>query len=128
MAKRFALIKRVESGTYTPTLTNNTNLSASTASEFFYTRIGNIVHVAGEFTADPTSTGSTVLVISLPIPSMTGGDTSTIAGVAASGGVAGLSARVRASTSVGTDAAVVQWIAVDTANQTFSCTFSYRII
>lgn len=58
------------SGTYTPTLTNTTNVAASTAHTMFYTRVGDVVHVAGEVDVDPTTAGLlTTVEISLPIAS-----------------------------------------------------------
>lgn len=60
----------VRSGTYTPTLTNTTNVAASTAHTMFWLRVGNTVTVAGEVEVDPTaSASSTLLGISLPIAS-----------------------------------------------------------
>jgi hypothetical protein len=58
-----------ESGTYTPTLTNVTNINASTVYPFMYTRVGNTVIVAGKVDFDPTTTGTTELGITLPIAS-----------------------------------------------------------
>lgn len=57
-------------GTYTPTLTNTTNVFASTAQTTYYTRIGNQVSVWGTVTIDPTASATlTVLGISLPVTS-----------------------------------------------------------
>jgi hypothetical protein len=57
------------SGTYTPTLTNTTNVAASTAFTCQYMRVGNVVTVSGRVSIDPTSTGNTKLEMSLPIAS-----------------------------------------------------------
>jgi hypothetical protein len=58
------------SGTYTPSLTNTTNVAASTVSQAFnYMRVGNFVMVSGGITVDPTATGNTVIKLSLPIAS-----------------------------------------------------------
>jgi len=56
-------------GTYTPTLTNTTNVAASTAFECQYMRVGNVVTVSGEVDIDATATGNAVLNMSLPIAS-----------------------------------------------------------
>lgn len=59
-------------GTYTPTLTNSTNLDASTVvgTDLYYQRIGNQVTVWGVITLDVTAaTTGTTLGISLPIAS-----------------------------------------------------------
>jgi hypothetical protein len=59
----------VFSGTYTPTLTNTTNVASSTASGCQYMRVGNVVTVSGQVAVTPTATGNTILGISLPIAS-----------------------------------------------------------
>jgi hypothetical protein len=60
----------VFSGTYTPTLTNTTNVASSTASSCQYMRVGNVVTVSGQVDITPTSAGAiTVLGVSLPIAS-----------------------------------------------------------
>lgn len=59
----------LESGTYTPTLTNGTNVTSSTASSCQYMRVGNTVTVSGKVNVSPTTTGATALGISLPIAS-----------------------------------------------------------
>lgn len=58
-----------QGGTYRPTLTDVTNLSASTSYECQYFRVGNVVTVSGMADADAVATGSTELGVSLPIPS-----------------------------------------------------------
>jgi len=63
----------VTSGTYTPTLTNTTNLSASTLSYATYTRIGNVVHVNIGLGLTPTlSATNTVLTVTLPFTAVNG--------------------------------------------------------
>jgi hypothetical protein len=64
-----ATIPTVASGTYTPTLTNVTNLDGSTAYALQYMQVGNTITVSGKVDIDPTSNGPTVLGISLPIAS-----------------------------------------------------------
>lgn len=60
----------ISSGTYTPTLTNTTNIAASTSTLCQYLRVGNIVFVSGAVAIDPTAANAnTVLGISLPIAS-----------------------------------------------------------
>lgn len=57
-------------GTYTPTLSNTTNVASSSVSGTWqYLRLGSICTVSGALTIDPTSTGSTVVGITLPIAS-----------------------------------------------------------
>jgi hypothetical protein len=58
------------SGTYTPTLTNTTNVASSTASAAQYMRVGNVVTVSGSVIIDPTTAATnTTLNVSLPIAS-----------------------------------------------------------
>ena len=59
----------VFSGTYTPTLTNTTNIDASTAYTCQYMRVGNVVTVSGRVDIDPTAAGIITLGMSLPIAS-----------------------------------------------------------
>lgn len=59
----------VYSGTWTPTLTNTTNIVASTAAVCQYTRIGSVVNFSGTVQIDPIAAGSIVLGISLPVAS-----------------------------------------------------------
>lgn len=56
------------SGTYTPTITNVTNITTSVATTSTYIKVGNVVTVTASFFVTPTvaSTNSTIL-ISLPI-------------------------------------------------------------
>lgn len=62
----------VSSGTYTPTLTNTTNISSSTLNVAYYTKIGNLVTVNIAVQTTITTTASaTVLTFSLPISGAT---------------------------------------------------------
>ena len=54
---------------YTPTLTNTTNIAASTAFATYYMRINSYVLVFGRIDIDPTATGVIELDMSLPIAS-----------------------------------------------------------
>lgn len=57
------------SSTYTPTLTNVTNLDASTASELTYGRFGDMGFISGRVAMDPTAAALTSLGMSLPVAS-----------------------------------------------------------
>lgn len=114
-------------GTYTPALTNVTNIAASTPRPCQWMRVGSVVTVSGNLDADPTTTGATRVDIELPIASnlasATGEDCS---GTAACSAVAGLSAIITGASGV--DRAAMVWTAVDTANRSFSFQFTYLII
>lgn len=115
----------VTHGTYTPTLTNTTNISASTARLATYMRVGSTVTVAGQLDIDPTSTGAVLLGISLPIAS----NFSTVyqlGGVGSSIAIANESYGIEADTS--NDRASMKNIAVSTANHTVTYTFTYQVI
>lgn len=110
--------------TYTPTLTNTTNLDASTAFETTYLRVGATVTVSGLVNMDPTSAAEVVMGMSLPVAS-------NFASVWDCGGSAACIA-VQQSAGIQADAAnnraEFRFIANDTSNRTFTFTFTYRII
>lgn len=112
-------------GQYVPTLTNVTNLSASTAFDTTFCRIGNICYVFGAVDVDPTAAGATELGISFPIASTTGAETDC-AGSGASHEVAGFSVGISADTS--NNRARMRWVAVDTANRRVWFMFGYRVL
>lgn len=57
------------SGTYTPTLTNVSNVSSSAISISQYMRVGNTVTVSGSITMTPLAAGNTVMRFNPPIAS-----------------------------------------------------------
>jgi hypothetical protein len=58
------------SGTYTPTITNGANVTASSSSVAHFFRVGGVVHVAGKVSVTPTASNqSTVIDMAPPIPS-----------------------------------------------------------
>lgn len=117
----------LDSGLYTPTLANLENLDASVASECMYLRIGDIVHVAGNFTADATSNSAlTRLRMSLPIAS-------TISSPIEAGGTmhsAGSTAEVGGAVKgqVSNNNAEFFWDSGSTSNVSYYFTFTYRVI
>lgn len=82
-------------GTYTPTLTNVTNISASTAYQCQYMRVGNVVTVSGKVDIDPGAVGLATLGISIPIASALANDFEC-GGTAAAGTVLGLNGAISA--------------------------------
>ncbi len=113
------------SGTYTPTLTNTTNVSASTPRLATYMRVGNTVTVGGQLDIDPTATGATLLGISLPIASnfstafQLGGTSSATTVAIESAGIESDATNDRAS---------LKYTAVDTTNHTVTYSFTYQVI
>lgn len=113
------------SGTYTPTLTNMTNLDGTVAYACQYLRVGTVVTVSGRVDANPTAAGATQIGISLPIASDLAG-TEQCAGTAFSQSVAGLGAAILADTA--DNRALMEWTAVDTIERSLFFSFTYRII
>jgi hypothetical protein len=124
-ATQYGAIPTLAAGAYTPTLTNTTNLSASTAYLCQYLRVGATVVVSGRVDIDPVAAGSCVLGVSLPVGSNIGA-ASDLGGSAACPAVAGQSAAFLGDAV--NDRATMQWVAVDTANQPMYFTFAYRVI
>lgn len=114
------------SGTYTPTLTNTTNLSASTAYSCQYLRVGSAVTVSGRVDVDPVATTLTTLGISLPIASNLANPNELAGTGAGDGTVVEAAAGIFADST--NDRATMQWIAGDVTNHSMFFTFTYRII
>lgn len=113
-------------GTYTPTLTNVANLSASTAYQCQYLRVGNTVTVSGKVDADQIATAtSTSLGISLPIASNFGA-TEDCGGTGAVPDVASLCTAILADSA--NDRADMTWVSIGTANVSIYFTFTYQVI
>jgi hypothetical protein len=115
----------VFSGTYTPTLTNTTNVAASSAFGCQYMRVGSVVTVSGRVSIDPTATGRIVLGMSLPVASSLGtlsnvGGTFSVAGVTASPSFGAINAGVGVASFDG--------VINDAAARDYFFTFTYRVI
>lgn len=115
----------LDSGTYTPALTNVANLDASTAYQCQYMRVGSVVTVSGRVDVDPTAPGSVQLGIALPIASNIGA-TEDCAGAAAASGIAGLSAAILGDAT--NNRAQLQFIGVDLTNQPLYFSFTYQVL
>ena len=116
----------IASGTYTPTLTNVTNVAASTARLCQWTRVGNVVTVSGQLDIDLTTTLlASEVGMSLPIASalttayQLGGTANAVA-FQANWAIQADAANDRAqfkSTGIG-----------DVANDTYTFSFTYEIL
>lgn len=113
-------------GAYTPTLTNKTNVSASTAYSTRYVRVGNFVRVSGRVSVTPTaaSSTSTELGISLPIASNFSNSTTDAGGVGASG--FGIVAGITADTT--NDRLTLTFPASNTSANLISFVAEYTVI
>lgn len=113
-------------GSYTPTLTNVSNLTASTVYDAQWMRNGNVVTVGGRVDIDPTTPATlTELGISLPIASNIAG-LEGVVGTAAASGIAGQSAAIIGDAT--NNRAQMTWIAGDVSNQSMYYTYVYTII
>lgn len=118
----------ITSGTYTPTLTNTTNVAASTAYECQYIRVGGVVTVSGKVDVDPTAQAATVLKISLPVASNLGA-TEDCAGNAADNSLYNGSCNLPLILGdAANNVASMEWIITGTANRTLYFTFTYQIL
>ena len=108
---------------YTPSLTNTTNISSSTAQALQGMRIGNFVTINGAVSATPTAAGQCVLSMSIPIAS-----TFTAQGQLGGTGVTSSywPVYIRASTTAYN--AVFVWNATSTTAQTIYFNFGYKIV
>lgn len=115
----------VARGTYTPTLTNVTNLAASTAYQAQYFRFSDMCIVSGKVDIDPTAAGATSLRMSLPIASNIGA-AEDLSGTAFASGIAGQGAAVLGDAA--NNAALMNWVAVDITNQSMYYVYMYQVI
>ena len=112
------------SGTYTPTLTNSTNVDGSTAAVCNYARIGNFVTVSGTLKIDPTIAGSMVLYMSLPVAS----NLTTVSQCAGTCNSLIAVEAVGIYGDVTNDRATFEGIAVNVTNHDFTFCFSYIVV
>lgn len=110
-------------GSYTPTLTNVANVSASTAYLCYYYQVLDMVTVFGKVDIDPTLTATaTELGVSLPVASGLTGD-GELAGTAASN----IAAEAISISGDGTnDRAAFKYLCTDITNHTLRFHFSYK--
>lgn len=123
---RYQLDQQTSSGTYTPTLSNTTNVAASTAYVTGYCRVGNTVTVYGKVDIDATLAASvaTELGISLPVASNFTGE-EDLGGTATGDAIASLSARIKADAT--NDRASVVFKAISLSNDSYNFQFSYQV-
>ncbi len=112
--------------TYTPTLTNVTNIAASTPKVTQYFQIGNMVHVAGRVVIDATAAGAIDMGISLPVAS----NFALAEELGGTGATIGPSVPEVATISADatSDRARFQSTVVGVANNSWFFTFTYQVI
>lgn len=109
-------------GTFTPTLTNVTNVAASTPNQCMYMRVGNTVTVSGSVSVDATGAGATELGISFPIASAV---TSAFDGAGLGQASAADNSRLQADAT--NDRLMMTWTAVDISNVEWKFNAQYII-
>jgi hypothetical protein len=124
------VISSLLTGTYTPTLTNTTNVAGSTSGVFQYMRLGNIVAGSGSIAVDPTTTGlATEIGISLPVASNFA-SAADLAGTAAPNGttLAVINEAWGLSGDTTNDRAICRSLVGTASNHSISVHFLYRVI
>lgn len=110
-------------GSWTPTITNVTNVTATIANGFF-TRVGDVVNFSLQITIDPTATGAVEIGLSLPVTSAFTADTDA-AGTATSRGSSDKVAVVQADGT--NDRLSIVYTCTDITAQVFHITGQYRV-
>lgn len=113
----------VASGTYTPTLTSEVNLTSSSISDCQYMRIGNVVTVSGKLTLDYAASGNVSVNISLPVASSVGNDYEIAGAANTNNGPGGV---IRGDAT--NDRAQFFITAAGSGGDTFFFTFTYQIL
>jgi hypothetical protein len=111
---------------YTPTLTDVTNLDASTAFALQYARVGDTVQVGGVVGANPTAAGGTmtVLGISLPVASNLGG----LLDLGGTGVAYNGDEYAAIVADPVNNRAEMRWLAQDALDHALAIHFTYRVI
>lgn len=111
------------SGTYTPSLTNTTNISASTAFACQYIRVGNVITVSGRVTIDPTAAGAITLGFSLPVAS-----NFTALGQCGGASANAFGDAIQIIADTVNDYASFTGTVVETGNRTYGFNFTYLVL
>ena len=119
------IVTSLASGVYTPTLTNVTNVAASTAYQCQYMRVGSVVTVSGRVDIDATAAGAEELGMSLPVASNFGA-LEDCGGTAAATTASEYPMYIQAD--IANNRAAFRATKVDTSNHAHYFSFTYRII
>lgn len=112
------------SGTYVPTIANESNVASSTSHGAQWLRVGDVVTVSGSVTIDATAASALSLTLTLPVAADFG-NAFELAGSIVSGELAGLSGSAKADTT--NDVAQIDFIAPDTSAHVYYYHFTYQI-
>lgn len=120
-------VKTSDGGTYTPTLTAVTNVDSSSASTFFYQRMGNIVNVTGYIIVMNLSAGNVKIGIALPIASNLG-SASDLRGIAREDSLYPVVNAPIIYADTTNDRAQLEYNLNDVAEINFNVMFTYKVI
>lgn len=125
---KIAQFPTLASGSYTPTLTNTTNISSSSLSQATYTQVGNIVTVTvgGSLTPTLVATNST-LTITLPVTAVTTTQSNIGSGSIAFNSGGNLYSGMIANIASGTTATINFFVGSVNTSSNFAVTFQYKI-
>jgi hypothetical protein len=113
-----------QSGTYTPSATLVTNVTAATPAACQWSRTGNVVTVSGQIDIQPTASGTVQIALQLPVASVF--TASSNAGGTAFSTSAGYSLECLADVARGRVA--MRGTATISALRTFSFSFTYQVL
>jgi hypothetical protein len=122
---KFESLKTTDEGDYTPTLTNTTNVAASTAHSSGWYRVGDRITVYGQVDIDPTSTGATELRLDLPVATAAFSNAFDAAGTAV---CSGTGEPIAVSAVASGSVVAFKYTATSTANNSFFFTFTYKYV
>ena len=119
------MLNRRVGGTYTPTLSNVSNITASTIYECTWFRIDDVVCVSGRVDITPTAVTGVILGISLPITS----NFTSVYHCNGSGSAINISGQhcaVEADTT--NKQALLKYMTLSTANRPMVFNFTYKVV
>ncbi len=114
------------SGTFTPTLTNVTNIASSTAYAGQYIRVGNVVTVSGTLSFQCTSAAVTGTEIGLTLP--VASNFSSSIQLSGSAGITDASIAAGIEADPTNDRARIYFKSADTVSSLMHFTFTYQVI
>jgi hypothetical protein len=122
----FQLLNTIDSGVYTPTLTNTTNITSSSAAVCQYTQIYSTVTVSGQVTIQATAAGACNLKMTLPVASnfTSSGQAAGVLATTTAGGTA----QGAILADVANDKFEFRFNATNTTSTVYSFTVTYQIV
>lgn len=119
------LINAMDHGVWTPTLTNSSNISSSTAYEGQFIRVGDIVHCSVAVEITPTSAAACQLQLTLPV--VRANNFADAYSGSGAGAVAAISLSGAMNSVATTKKMVLKFLAPATTAREWRLTFSYKL-